>query len=79
MVCATVTLALALVFPIIRLAELTSAITLAVFALVCLSLARIRARGTPAPEGTFLVYRWVPITGALACLGLLVAGFLSEL
>lgn len=75
--CAGATLALALIFPIIRLAEFTSAITLAVFALVCLALARIRARGTPAPEGTFLVYRWVPVTGALTCLGLLVAGLMS--
>lgn len=78
MACAAATLALALAFPIVRLAELTSGITLAVFALVCLALARIRARGTPAPAGTFRVYRWVPITGALACLGLLVAGLVSE-
>jgi amino acid transporter len=78
-VCAAATLALALVFPIIRLAEFTSGITLAVFALVCLALARIRAKRTPAPEGTFLVYRWVPITGALACLALLVAGLVSEI
>lgn len=77
--CAAATLAFALVFPIIRLAEFTSGVTLAVFALVCLALARIRSRGTPAPAGTFLVYRWVPITGALACLGLLVAGLVSEL
>jgi amino acid transporter len=78
MVCTAVTLVLALIFPIIQLAELTSAITLAVFALVCLALARIRARGTPAPAGTFLVYRWVPITGAIACLCLLVAGLVPE-
>jgi len=77
--CAAATLVLALVFPIIRLAEFTSGITLAVFALVCLALARIRARRTPAPEGTFLVYRWVPITGALACISLLVAGLVSGL
>lgn len=77
--CAAATWAFALVFPIIRLAEFTSGITLAVFALVCLALARIRARRTPAPEGTFLVYRWVPITGALACLGLLLSGLMSEL
>jgi amino acid transporter len=77
--CAAATLGFALVFPIIRLAEFTSGITLAVFALVCLALARIRARRTLAPDGTFLVYRWVPITGALTCLGLLVAGLVSEL
>lgn len=78
MVCAAATLGLALAFPIVRLAEATSGITLAVFALVCLALARIRARGTPAPAGTFRVYRWVPMTGAVACIGLLVAGLLAE-
>ena len=77
--CGAVTLAMALLLPIIELAELTSAVTLAVFALVCLSLARIHARGDPAPEGTFRVYRWVPVTGAVACLALLAAGFLSEI
>lgn len=74
---AAVSLGLALLLPIVELAELTSAVTLAVFALVCLSLARIRARGDAAPPGTFLVYRWVPVTGALACLLLLGAGLLS--
>lgn len=77
--CAGLTLAMALLLPIIDLAELTSAVTLGVFALVCLSLARIHARGDPAPEGTFRVYRWVPVTGAVACLGLLAAGLLSEI
>lgn len=77
--CAGLTLAMALLLPIVELAELTSAVTLGVFALVCLALARIHARGDPAPEGTFRVYRWVPVTGAVACLGLLAAGLLSGL
>ncbi|WP_136644332.1 APC family permease [Tabrizicola sp. YIM 78059] len=77
--CAGVALIMALALPIVELAELTSAITLLVFALVCLSLARIKARGTPVPEGTFQVYRWVPPTGAIVCLGLLVAGVLPEI
>lgn len=76
---AGLSLGLAVLFPIVRLAEWTSGITLVVFTLVCLALARIRARGTPAPPGTFLVYRWVPVTGALACAGLLLAGVLSGL
>lgn len=75
--CAAVSLAMALLLPIVELAELTSAVTLAVFALVCLALARIHARGDPAPEGTFRVYRWVPVVGAVACIGLLAAGLLS--
>lgn len=70
-------MALAVAFPILRLAEWTSAITLAVFALVCLSLARIRARGDAAPEGTFRVFPWVPLAGAAACLGLLAAGLVA--
>jgi APA family basic amino acid/polyamine antiporter len=65
--CAGLSLAMALLLPI------------GVFALVCLALARIHARGDPAPEGTFRVYRWVPVAGALACLGLLAAGLLSGL
>lgn len=77
-VCAAVVLILALVLPIIQLAELTSGITLLVFALVCLALARIRAQDVPAPKGTFIVYRWVPMTGAIACFGLLLIGFIAE-
>lgn len=69
-----VTLALALAFPIEQLAEGTSAITLVIFALVCLALARIHARGDPAPKDTFRVPRWVPPAGALACVALLIAG-----
>lgn len=71
-------LILAVAFPIIQLAEWTSAITLLIFTLVCLSLARIHARKEAAPEGTFLVYRWVPLAGAAACFGLLVAGLLFQ-
>ena len=70
-------LVLALVFPIVRLAEWTSAITLVVFALVCVALARIRARGEAAPPGTFRVYPWVPVAGAVACAALLVAGLIA--
>ncbi|MGI9367063.1 MAG: APC family permease [Rhizobiaceae bacterium] len=68
-------LALALAFPITLLAEWTSAITLAVFILVCAALIRIKKRATtPPPQGTFIVPEWVPYGGILACAGLLVAG-----
>lgn len=60
-------LALALFFPILSLAEGTSIITLFIFTLICLALALIRRRKEPAPQGTFLVYGWVPIGGAIAC------------
>ncbi len=67
-------LGLALAFPITRLAEWTSAITLAIFILVCAALIRIKKQGTPAPEGTFVVPIWVPYGGILACAALLLAG-----
>jgi amino acid transporter len=70
-------LALALAFPITRLAEWTSAITLAIFVLVCAALVRIKRSGAPAPEGTFIVPVWVPYGGIAACTILLVAGLLA--
>ena len=68
-------LGLALAFPINRLAEWTSAITLAIFILVCAALIKIKKEGNPAPEGTFIVPLWVPYGGIIACLALLLAGF----
>lgn len=70
-----VVLGLAIAFPINRLAEWTSAITLAIFILVCAALIRIKKDGTPAPEGTFIVPMWVPYGGIIACVALLGAGF----
>lgn len=70
------TLTFALFFPILVLAEWTSMITLMIFVLICLSLAYIRHRGEPAPKGTFMVYPWVPVGGAIACAGLLVSAFI---
>lgn len=69
-----VVLALALAFPINRLAEWTAAITLAIFILVCAALIRIKKHGDPAPEGTFIVPKWVPYGGIIACATLLIAG-----
>ncbi|MFD0914815.1 APC family permease [Pseudahrensia aquimaris] len=69
-----IVLSLALAFPIDRLAEWTSAITLAIFMLVCAALIRIKKGGEPAPEGTFIVPVWVPYGGIVACAALLIAG-----
>lgn len=69
-----VALALALAFPIGELAEWTSRLTLAVFVIVCAALVRIKLRGTAAPPQTFIVPIWVPILGAILCLGLLIIG-----
>jgi len=72
-----IVLFLALAFPITRLAEWTSAITLAVFVLVCAALVRIKRSGAPAPEGTFIVPAWVPWGGMAACTILLLTGLLA--
>lgn len=72
-----VVLGLALAFPITRLAEWTSVITLAIFILVCAALIRIKKEDSPAPEGTFVVPVWVPYGGIIACAALLVAGLMA--
>ena len=53
-------------FPLSRLAEATSLIALAVFALVNLSLVRLHQR-----SGSRLIPTWVPIGGAVVSLGVL--------
>jgi APA family basic amino acid/polyamine antiporter len=68
-------LALALAFPLHDLAELTSRLTLLVFALVNISLVRIKKRDGRASCGTYTAPFWVPYAGAAACLALLVADF----
>jgi APA family basic amino acid/polyamine antiporter len=69
-----ITLMLALAFPIDELAEWTSRLTLGIFVIVCTALVRIKRRKSPAPPRTFMVPLWVPITGAILCLGLLLFG-----
>lgn len=70
------TLAFANFFQILILAEWTAVITLMIFILICLSLAFIRYRNEPAPSGTFRVYAWVPIGGAVACSVLLMSALI---
>jgi APA family basic amino acid/polyamine antiporter len=72
-----IVLGLAIAFPINRLAEWTSAITLAIFILVCAALIQIKKDGKPAPEGTFVVPVWVPYGGIIACAALLLAGLIA--
>lgn len=59
---------LALIFPIEKLAEGTSLATLATFALVNLSLLRIRSRGIRSTAPHVRVPIWMPAIGALTCL-----------
>lgn len=69
-------LILATLIPLQGLAELTSQITLSVFALVNLSLWRIKRGGAVAPAGTFINPRWVPAVGLLCCVTFLIVGVL---
>ncbi len=72
-----VVLILALLFPLGLLARTTSAIILVVFALVNLSLWRLKARETPGQDTGFRVPRWVPAVGLWGCvLVLCVEGWL---
>ncbi len=70
-------LMLALLFPLAGLAEMTSRITLIVFSLVNLALLRIKLRGDKAPEGTFIVWTWVPVAGFLISLIFLASSFMQ--
>jgi amino acid transporter len=63
-------LALALLLPLQHLADLTARLTLVVFALVNLSLIRIKMRDRQAHSG-FVAPTWVPWAGFASCLVLL--------
>jgi basic amino acid/polyamine antiporter, APA family len=64
----------ATLFPIERLATVTSLITLVIFSAVNLCLLAIKQRNEPAPAGVFTVPLWVPAVGALTCLMLVLVG-----
>jgi hypothetical protein len=66
-----VVLLLALLLPLSHLADITARLTLAVFALVNLSLVRIKARDAAPPSG-FVAPGWMPWAGFLTCLVLIV-------
>jgi amino acid transporter len=66
-------LALALAFPIEGLAEMTSRLTLIVFAFVNGALIAIQRRRIPAPPDAYVAPRWVPVAGLISSLGLLVS------
>jgi len=73
---AAIVLALALFLPIDELAKRTSQIVLVVFITVNLSLLRLKLRGEPAQGDVFQVPIWVPVTGFLTCLLLLLSGLM---
>lgn len=66
-----VSLLLALTLPLEPLADATSRVVLVLFALVNLSLIRIKRREALPPRGIFLCWRWVPYAGLASCLLLL--------
>jgi APA family basic amino acid/polyamine antiporter len=66
-------LALALVLQLEGLADLTSRFTLVLFAVVNLSLIRIKAREQTAPRGIYIAPKWLPWAGLVSCLALLLA------
>jgi APA family basic amino acid/polyamine antiporter len=64
-------LVLALGVPIAGLAEMTSRLTLVIFAAVNVALIAIKSREEQAPAGIFDCPRWVPFAGLMSCLLLL--------
>ncbi|QDM16620.1 amino acid permease [Tardiphaga sp. vice352] len=69
----SVILILALTVPLVGLADLTSRLTLVIFAVVNAALIRIKLRGDPVPEGAFTCARWVPFAGLISSIALLLA------
>jgi len=65
-----VVLLFALLLPLGHLANITSHMTLIVFALVNLSLIRIKARERVAPAGAYVAPVWVPWAGFVSCVAL---------
>ena len=70
-------LGLALLFPLERLAEATSLVTLGVFALVNAALWKLHRRRTQSPGSYVKVPAWVPVAGFLTCLGMMATALLQ--
>ena len=75
---AMLVLLFALLIPLHDLADLTARLTLLVFAIVNLSLIRIKLRGDPPPEGAFVAPTWLPWAGCATCIALLIAELALE-
>jgi APA family basic amino acid/polyamine antiporter len=68
---------LALFVPLTPLAEGTSVATLAVFALVNLSLLRLRYRGAPSRNPHVTVPIWMPVLGFVTCIAMMAGALLG--
>ncbi len=64
-------LLLALAVPLSGLADLTARFTLVVFAIINITLIRIKSREAAAPLHVFVCPRWVPVAGLVSSIGLL--------
>jgi amino acid transporter len=72
-----VTVALVTFIPFERLAEVTSLATLVVFAMVNLSLLRLRRRRVVTDGPHIRIPLWVPAAGFVTCVGMIVAALLG--
>ncbi|MCL4768627.1 MAG: amino acid permease [Hyphomicrobiaceae bacterium] len=70
-------LLLALILPLGHLADVTSRLTLVVFAVVNISLVLIKRRERVRPDGIFVAPAWVPCAGAATCIALLAADLIA--
>lgn len=64
-------LMLALAVPLSGLADLTARFTLVIFAIINITLIRIKSRETSVPLHVFVCLRWVPVAGLVSSIGLL--------
>jgi basic amino acid/polyamine antiporter, APA family len=65
---------LAIIFPLQGLADMTSRLTLIIFALVNAALVRLKQKTLSVPSNAFIVPILVPIAGCMLCLALLIGG-----
>lgn len=72
-------LLLALLLPLHHLADITSRLTLVVFALVNLSLIRIKSRERGPPARAYTAPAWVPWAGFVSCVALAMADLVLAL
>ena len=64
-------LALALAVPLTGLADLTARFTLVIFAVINITLIRIKSLETAPPVQVFVCPAWVPVAGLVSSIGLL--------
>jgi len=72
-----IVLTLALLAPMERLAELTSLVTLIVFAMVNLALLKLRWDEENAPRGTLKFPLWMPVLGLTSCVAMIAVALIG--